>query len=140
MLLVLIALIFFFFSIVMESETQTADVSGQKTQVRWNEKMDQILVDALFEEALLGGRKSDNGWKTDTLRRVSTLVQKATTQVIKNEHLRSRLKTLKAHWFAVHQAYISSGFSFNHITNLITAEDDAWAAYILVNFHPTYHF
>lgn len=115
----------------MDCEIQSEQIK-QRKNVTWTEKMDQVLISFLFEEAVIGGKNKDSTWKSDTLKRAARLVEKACCFQLKNDNIRSRLKTLRAHWFVVHEAASQSGFSFNFITNCVEAEDISWVDYIKV--------
>lgn len=116
----------------MDSEIHS-EITKQRKNVTWSDKMDNILVTSLFEEALIGGKNKDSSWKSETLKRVARAVEKVSQyKNLKNENIRSRLKTLRAHWVIVNEAVSQRGFSFNYITNLVEADDISWDDYIKV--------
>ncbi|KAL5708868.1 hypothetical protein ACHQM5_019618 [Ranunculus cassubicifolius] len=114
-------------------ETQS-DASSRRTQVRWSSEMDSKMIMALYEEALTGGKRStDNGWKPEVLKRVAKVVLESTTQDVRSEHLRARLKTLKKDWGLANVCSVKSGFGINPTTGTIDADHIAWEGYVKAN-------
>ncbi|KAF9601978.1 hypothetical protein IFM89_024524 [Coptis chinensis] len=79
-----------------------------KTQVRWYPNMEAILAEVLLEEAATGGKKADNGWKTESLKRIADEINRRLNMTLVFDNVRSSKK--------------------------IDADDDAWASY--VKAHP----
>ncbi|KAF9609601.1 hypothetical protein IFM89_017696 [Coptis chinensis] len=109
--------------VVSEGEVTKPPVPRQKP-IRWYPSMDEILIEVLLEKTLNGlGRKSDNGWKPETLKEVVEAVNQRLNMSIGNDNVRSRLKTMKKDYLAAKAAVEASG---DHV---------AWEEYCKA--HPT---
>ncbi|KAF9599166.1 hypothetical protein IFM89_035445 [Coptis chinensis] len=72
--------------VVTECEVTKPPVTRQK-QVRWYPSMDEILIEVLLEKTLNGlGKKSDNGWKPETLKEVAEAVNQRLNMSIGSEN------------------------------------------------------
>ncbi|KAF9619891.1 hypothetical protein IFM89_009673 [Coptis chinensis] len=123
--------------VVSEGEVTKPPVPRHK-QIRWYPSMDEILIEVLLEKTLNGlGRKSDNGWKPETLKEVAEAVNQQLNMSIGNDNVRSTLKTMKKDYLAAKMAVEASGFgfSYNLQTKCIDADHAAWEEYCKA--HPT---
>ncbi|KAF9626546.1 hypothetical protein IFM89_034959 [Coptis chinensis] len=123
--------------VVTECEVTKPPVARQK-QVRWYPSMDEILIEVLLENTLNGlGKKSDNGWKPETLKEVVEVVNQRLNMSIRSENVRSRLKTMKKDYLAAKAVVEASGFgfSYNQQTKGIDADHVVWEEYCKA--HPT---
>ncbi|PIA46484.1 hypothetical protein AQUCO_01500197v1 [Aquilegia coerulea] len=101
-----------------------------RKQIRWTDEMDSILIRVLFDEAVSGNRKSDNGWKPEALKHLVEAVVQLFGAGLQPKHVRSRLKTMKKEYQAVKEALDKSGFTFNNETHLIGGDDVVWEDYL----------
>ncbi|PIA56357.1 hypothetical protein AQUCO_00700585v1 [Aquilegia coerulea] len=92
--------------------------------------MDSILIRVLYDEALSGNRRSDNGWKPEAIKHVVDAVVAHCGYALMAKNVRGRLKTMKKEYGAAKEALDLSGFTFNNETNLIEADETAWSDYL----------
>lgn len=102
--------------------------------------MNRILLDVLSECSLNGsGRRSDNGFKNESLTRVSnqvnTTIPREGCLPITNDHVRARLKTIKTHYLLAKSMLVLSGFELDPETMMITGDKHAWDSYVQVTEH-----
>ncbi|KAF9622706.1 hypothetical protein IFM89_032886 [Coptis chinensis] len=69
-------------------------------------------------------RKSDNGWKPETLKEVVEAVNQRLNMSIGNDNVRSRLKTMKKDYLAAKAAVEASGFGFSYNLQTKCIDDD----------------
>lgn len=102
-----------------------SDNSG-KDILQWNDEMDQVLLNALSEEDNKGNRH-DGAWTTEGYNNVVEVLRSVFGPNITKNHVKNRLKTLKAHFGEAHDMFRSlSGFSWNPNTRKFQAEDEVW--------------
>ncbi|KAF9614844.1 hypothetical protein IFM89_020941 [Coptis chinensis] len=101
-------------------------------QIRWFPNMETILVEVLLEALANGGRRADNGWRKEILKRAADEINSRLDMNLVSNNVRSKLKTMKAAWVVVKHAVDASGFglAFNKETKRIDADDNAWESYI----------
>ncbi|KAF9616127.1 hypothetical protein IFM89_028593 [Coptis chinensis] len=104
----------------------------RSSQIRWFPNMETILVEVLLEELANGGRRADNGWRKESLKRTADEINSRLGMNLVSDNVRSRLKTMKAAWLVAKHAVDASGFglAFNKETKRIDADDNAWESYI----------
>ncbi|KAF9597103.1 hypothetical protein IFM89_015932 [Coptis chinensis] len=123
--------------VVTECEVTKPPVARQK-QVHWYPLMDEILIEVLLEKTLNGlDKKTDNGWKPETLKDVAEAVNQQLNMSIGSENVRSRLKIMKKDYLVAKAVVKASGFgfSYNQQTKGINADHVAWEEYCKA--HPT---
>ncbi|KAF9588102.1 hypothetical protein IFM89_007578 [Coptis chinensis] len=117
--------------VVTECEVTKPPAAMQK-QVTWYSLMDEILIEVLLEKTLNGlGKKSNNGWKPETLKEVAKAMNQRLNMSIGSENVRSWLKTMKKDYLAAKAVVEDSGFdfSYNQQTKGIDADHMAWKEY-----------
>ncbi|KAK2453910.1 hypothetical protein QL285_001531 [Trifolium repens] len=94
--------------------------------LQWNDEMDQMLLNALAEEANKGNRH-DGAWTTEAYNNMVEDLRSTIGPNITKNHIKNRMKTLKNHFAEAYDLFHSlSGFSWNPITRKFDAEDDVW--------------
>ncbi|WJX10733.1 hypothetical protein P8452_01419 [Trifolium repens] len=94
--------------------------------LQWNDEMDQMLLNALAEEANKGNRH-DGAWTTEAYNNMVKDLRSTIGPNITKNHIKNRMKTLKNHFAEAYDLFHSlSGFSWNPITRKFDAEDDVW--------------
>ncbi|KAF9620965.1 hypothetical protein IFM89_015787 [Coptis chinensis] len=98
--------------------------------------MEAILVEVLLEELATGGKRADNGWRKESLKRTADEINTRLGMNLVSDNVRSRLKTMRLSWQVVKHAVEASGFglSFNKETKRIDTDENAWESY--VKAHP----
>ncbi|KAF9608586.1 hypothetical protein IFM89_010018 [Coptis chinensis] len=104
----------------------------RSAQIRWFPNMETILVEVLLEELANGGRRADNGWRKESLKRTADEINSRLGMNLVSDNVRSRLKTMKAAWVVTKHVVDASGFglAFNKETKRIDVDDNAWESYI----------
>ncbi|KAF9598083.1 hypothetical protein IFM89_024194 [Coptis chinensis] len=94
--------------------------------------METILVEVLLEELANGGRRADNGWRKESLKRTTDEINSRLGMNLVSDNVRSRLKAMKDAWVVAKHVVDASGFglTFNKETKRIYADDNAWESYI----------
>ncbi|GAU13218.1 hypothetical protein TSUD_245880 [Trifolium subterraneum] len=94
--------------------------------LQWNDEMDQMLLNALCEEANKGNRH-DGAWTTEAYNNMVEALSSTIGPNITKNHIKNRMKTLKNHFAEAYDLFHSlSGFSWNSITRKFDAEEDVW--------------
>ncbi|KAL5156545.1 Uncharacterized protein HKD37_15G041491 [Glycine soja] len=97
-----------------------------RDSLQWNDEMDQMLLNALGEEANKGNRH-DGAWTTQAYNNMVEALRSTIGPNITKNHIKNRMKTLKNHFAEAYDLFHSlSGFSWNSITRKFDAEDDVW--------------
>lgn len=114
---------------------QSAEPSqGAKEILRWTDDMDQILLNALMEEANKGNRH-DGAWTTEAYSNVVDALRSLVAPTMTKQHIKNRMKTLKEHYAESYDLFGSlSGFAWNPTTRRFEAEDEVWQDLIRVFF------
>ena len=82
-----------------------------KDNLRWNDDMDLMLLNALTEEAMKGNRH-DGSWTTEAYANVVKVLSVTIGSHITKQHIKNRMKTLKDHFVEAYDLFNSlSGFS-----------------------------
>ncbi|KAF9588794.1 hypothetical protein IFM89_015718 [Coptis chinensis] len=111
-------------------------VKTRSPQVRWYPNMEAILVEVLLEKLATGGKRADNGWRKESLKRTADEINTRLGMNLVLDNVRSRLKTMRLAWQVAKHAVDASGFglSFNKETKRIDVDENAWESY--VKAHP----
>ncbi|XP_058746582.1 uncharacterized protein At2g29880-like [Vicia villosa] len=97
-----------------------------KEILRWTDDMDQILLNALMEEANKGNRH-DGAWTTEAYSNVVDALRSLVAPTMTKQHIKNRMKTLKDHFAESYDLFGSlSGFAWNPISRRFEAEDEVW--------------
>ncbi|KAF9595340.1 hypothetical protein IFM89_039187 [Coptis chinensis] len=98
--------------------------------------MEDILVEVLLEELATGGKRADNGWRKESLKRTADEINTRLGMNCVSDNVRLRLKTMRLAWQVAKHVVEASGFglSFNKETKRINADENAWESY--VKAHP----
>ncbi|KAF9592057.1 hypothetical protein IFM89_011807 [Coptis chinensis] len=112
-------------------------VKTRSPQIRWYPNMEAILVEVLLEELATGGKRADNGWRKESLKRTADEINTRLGMNCVSDNVRSRLKTMRLAWQVAKHAVDASGFglSFNKETKRIDADENAWESYVKAGNH-----
>ncbi|KAK9119247.1 hypothetical protein Scep_017340 [Stephania cephalantha] len=83
-----------------------------KGQVRWNDRMDKIMIEIILEEYGFGNA-SGNSWKPEVYTRVCLELLKQLKQQVHPANVKARIKTLKANYFSAREVISQSGFGWD---------------------------
>ncbi|KAK9169026.1 hypothetical protein Syun_001166 [Stephania yunnanensis] len=100
-----------------------------KGQVRWNDRMDKIMIEIILEEYGFGNA-SGNSWKPEVYTRVCLELLKQLKQQVHPANVKARIKTLKANYFSAREVISQSGFGWDPDTQLVTADVLTWKEYL----------
>ncbi|KAL5539290.1 hypothetical protein UlMin_044020 [Ulmus minor] len=102
----------------------------KKDTVKWTEKMDVVLIDALLEQQVNGNRV-DGTFTTTAYNNVLKICREELNYPFEKDHLKNRLKTLKSNFNACYDIFKGlSGFAWSPITKMFEAEPEIWNALI----------
>ncbi|KAF9602165.1 hypothetical protein IFM89_025438 [Coptis chinensis] len=73
-------------------------VKTRSPQIRWYPNMEAILVEVLLEELATGGKRADNGWRKESLKRNADEINTRLGMNCVSDNVRSRLKTMRLAW------------------------------------------
>ena len=109
--------------------------SQSKDTLRWTEEMDSILLDSLLEQRTRGnffdGQLSTTGYSE-----VLNALQVAFGPILRKEHIKNRLKTLKEHFGKCCDLFNSwSGIAWDPSTQRFDAEPQVWKEIIEVTYN-----
>jgi hypothetical protein len=110
------------------------DKGHVRGQVRWNDRMDKILIDIFLEEYGFGSN-ANNSWKPEVYTRVCREIQKQLGQMVTSSNVKARIKTLKSNYKAAKEVISQSGFGWDPQTNMVTADALTWKEYLEVFFY-----
>ncbi|KAG5030116.1 hypothetical protein JHK87_013630 [Glycine soja] len=97
-----------------------------RDSLQWNDEMDQMLLNALGEEANKGNRHN-GAWTTQAYNNMVEALRSTIGPNITKNYIKNRMKTIKNHFAEAYDLFHSlSGFSWNSITRKFDAEDDVW--------------
>ena len=120
----------------MIKKLKTTHENGEETKkdnVKWSQQMDIVLIDALLEQQANGNRV-DGTFTTTAYNNVLKICRDELNYPFDKEHLKNRMKTLKANFNACHDLFKGlSGFSWNSNTMLFEAEPEVWTVLIEVS-------
>ncbi|QHO52233.1 uncharacterized protein DS421_2g37720 [Arachis hypogaea] len=95
-----------------------------KDNLRWFDDMDEVLLNALAEEALKGNRHDGSSTTEAYANAVKTLSIAIGPHIAKN-HIKNRMKTLKDHFVEAYDLFHHlSGFAWNSVTRKFEAEEE----------------
>ncbi|XLU45182.1 hypothetical protein S245_039996, partial [Arachis hypogaea] len=101
-----------------------------KDNLRWSDDMDEVLLNALAEEASKGNRH-DGSWTTEAYANVVKTLSIAIGPHITKNHIKNRMKTLKDHFAEAYDLFHHlSGFAWNPVTRKFEAEEEVWQDFI----------
>ncbi|RYQ94085.1 hypothetical protein Ahy_B08g088975 [Arachis hypogaea] len=104
-----------------------------KDNLRWSDDMDEVLLNALAEEASKGNRH-DGSWTTEAYANVVKTLSIAIGPHITKNHIKNRMKTLKDHFAEAYDLFHHlSGFAWNLVTKKFEAEEEVWQDFIKVS-------
>ncbi|RYR48222.1 hypothetical protein Ahy_A07g034230 [Arachis hypogaea] len=111
--------------IMSNKENKTAEANQpSKENLRWSDDMDEVLVNALAEEASKGNRHDDL-WTTETYANIVKTLSIAIGPHITKNHIKNRMKTLKDHFAEEYDlCHHLSGFVWNPVTRRFEAEEE----------------
>ncbi|RYR67476.1 hypothetical protein Ahy_A03g013858 isoform C [Arachis hypogaea] len=103
-----------------------------KDNLKWSDDMDEVLLNALAEEALKGNRH-DGSWTIEAYANVVKTLSIAIGQYITKNHIKNRMKTLKNHFTEAYDLFHHlTGLTWNLITRKFEAEEKVWQDFIKV--------
>ncbi|XLT08153.1 hypothetical protein HN51_053946 [Arachis hypogaea] len=92
--------------------------------------MDEVLLNALAEEALKGN-KHDGSWTTEAYANVVKSLSLAIGPHITKNNIKNRMKTLKDNFVEAYELFHHlSGFAWNPVTRKFEAEEEVWQDFI----------
>ncbi|XP_072055928.1 L10-interacting MYB domain-containing protein-like [Arachis hypogaea] len=101
-----------------------------KDNLRWSDDMDEVLLNALAEEASKGNRH-DGSWTTEAYANVVKTLSIVIGPHITKNHIKNRMKTLKDHFAEAYDLFHHlSGFAWNPVTRKFEAEEEVWQDFI----------
>ncbi|XLT76735.1 hypothetical protein HN873_033009, partial [Arachis hypogaea] len=101
-----------------------------KDNLRWSDDMDEVLLNALVEEASKGNMH-DGSWTTEAYANVVKSLSIAIGPHITKNHIKNRMKTLKDHFVEAYDLFHHlSGFAWNPVTRKFEAEEEVWQNFI----------
>ncbi|RYR67474.1 hypothetical protein Ahy_A03g013858 isoform B [Arachis hypogaea] len=101
-----------------------------KDNLKWSDDMDEVLLNALAEEALKGNRH-DGSWTIEAYANVVKTLSIAIGQYITKNHIKNRMKTLKNHFTEAYDLFHHlTGLTWNLITRKFEAEEKVWQDFI----------
>ncbi|XLU95144.1 hypothetical protein S245_009496 [Arachis hypogaea] len=101
-----------------------------KDNLRWSDDMDEVLLNALAEEASKGNRH-DGSWTTEAYANVVKTLSISIGPHITKNHIKNRMKTLKDHFAEAYDLFHHlSGFAWNPVTRKFEAEEEVWQDFI----------
>ncbi|RYR25533.1 hypothetical protein Ahy_B02g059333 [Arachis hypogaea] len=101
-----------------------------KDNLRWSDEMDEVLSNALSEEALKGNRH-DGSWTTEAYANVVKTLSIAIGPHITKNHIKNRMKILKDHFVEAYDLFHHlSGFAWSPVTKKFEAEEEVWQDFI----------
>ncbi|KAL5540939.1 hypothetical protein UlMin_044915 [Ulmus minor] len=102
----------------------------KKDTVKWTEKMDVVLIDALLEQQVNGNRV-DETFTTTAYNNVLKICREELNYPFEKDHLKNRLKTLKSNFNACYDIFKGlSGFAWSPVTKMFEVEPEIWNALI----------
>ncbi|RYR08763.1 hypothetical protein Ahy_B05g076592 isoform B [Arachis hypogaea] len=112
-----------------ENKTTEAN-QPSKDNLRWSDEMDEVLLNALVEEALKGNRH-DGSWTTEAYANVVKTLSIAIDPHITKNHIKNRMKTLKDHFAEAYDLFHHlSEFAWNPVIRQFEAEEEVWQYFI----------
>ncbi|RYR08766.1 hypothetical protein Ahy_B05g076592 isoform H [Arachis hypogaea] len=116
-----------------ENKTTEAN-QPSKDNLRWSDEMDEVLLNALVEEALKGNRH-DGSWTTEAYANVVKTLSIAIDPHITKNHIKNRMKTLKDHFAEAYDLFHHlSEFAWNPVIRQFEAEEEVWQYFIKVSY------
>ncbi|XP_020962425.1 uncharacterized protein At2g29880-like [Arachis ipaensis] len=101
-----------------------------KDNLRWSDDMDEVLLNALADEASKGNRH-DGLWTTEAYANVVKTLSISIGPHITKNHIKNRMKTLKDHFAEAYDLFHHlSGFAWNPVTRKFEAEEEVWQDFI----------
>ncbi|QHN78625.1 L10-interacting MYB domain-containing protein [Arachis hypogaea] len=101
-----------------------------KDNLIWSYDMDEVLLNALAEEASKGNRH-DGSWTTEAYANVVKTLSIAIGPHITKNHIKNRMKTLKDHFAEAYDLFHHlSGFAWNPVIRKFKAEEEVWQDFI----------
>ncbi|OWM67991.1 hypothetical protein CDL15_Pgr017559 [Punica granatum] len=100
---------------------------------KWTMAEDAVLISCMIDLRNMGTHNADIGFKSGYLSELEKmLLEKLSNCGIKaRPHIESLLKTLKKECAIVYDMMLNtSGFGWDSIRKMVTAEDDVWEAYV----------
>ena len=105
----------------------------KKDTVKWTEKIDVVLIDALLEQQVNGNRV-DGTFTTTAYNNVLKICREELNYPFEKDHLKNRLKTLKSNFNACYDLFKCLGeFAWSPVTKMFEAEPGVWNALIEVS-------
>ena len=117
-----------------DTHEDSKSVTGKRTNLHWNETMDEYLINAFYNQ-MVNGNKQDETFTSSTYENVvNELREKTKIASIDKEKIKNRwLKTIKPNFHEVFDLFNNtSGFTWSPITCLFKAEPEVWQALIEV--------
>ncbi|KAK9085410.1 hypothetical protein Sjap_025821 [Stephania japonica] len=100
-----------------------------KGQLRWDDKMDKILLEIILEEYGLGNG-SNTSWKAEVYTRVCVELLKQLKLEVNPSNVKGRIKTFRTNYFLAKDVISQSGFGWDPDTQLATANVLTWKDYL----------
>ncbi|KAF6170936.1 hypothetical protein GIB67_014753 [Kingdonia uniflora] len=100
-----------------------------RVYLRWDEKMDTILINTLFEQRK-HGQKTASDWSLMAYNKAYFNLKREANLDVTAEQCKTLWKTLKANHLLIKKVVESSGFGWNKETQLVTAEEMVWKEFI----------
>ncbi|RYR72938.1 hypothetical protein Ahy_A02g007167 [Arachis hypogaea] len=89
---------------MLNKENKTIETNHSSKDNLWSDEMDEVLLNALAEEALKGNRH-DGSWTTEAYVNVVKTLSIAIGPHITKNHIKNRIKTLKDHFVEAYDLF-----------------------------------
>ena len=100
--------------------------------VIWMDDMDDTLIESLLDQMQKGLKIGGTFVRSAYVTVANILSDTCVGKTINADHVKNRIKTLKGNFASTKDFLKTSGFGFNHSTQMIEAPTDVWETYIKV--------
>ncbi|XP_074300340.1 L10-interacting MYB domain-containing protein-like [Silene latifolia] len=95
------------------------------SSLRWTDRMDNVFIDALMNEVVLGNRV-DGSFTSNAYNNIANECSEKMNQPLTKAHLKNRLKTIQKNFNDVFDLFGASGWGWNEVTAMFDNEDEVW--------------
>ncbi|XP_031482750.1 uncharacterized protein LOC116252544 [Nymphaea colorata] len=122
------------YKLITMKKNQIYTDGGKTDKIQWSQSMDDVLIDALLLQQIIGNRVNDT-FTTTAYDNVVTELNDKLGKMLTKDHIKNRMKTLKSNFSSCYDIFKSglSGFSIDSKTNMWTAEPEVWKPLIEAN-------
>lgn len=130
----LLGIVFIF---IHEVNLHRMSASSASTRRKWSMVEDSIFISCMLELQSTGRFNADSGFRSGYMNELERMLeQKLPGCGLKpRPHIDSRLRSLKREWRVVYDMKNASGFGWDDVRKMATAESDVWAAYLKVSVY-----